>query len=137
MTIKNWSRQKVAHTISWVFAIILMLLAVLVLSVDVIKVIVKIVETAYFLNVSVKEAIQGVLDGFIILELIRSFGDYLENEKIHLYLIIETTLVFTVREIFNILVSNHVELGEMIGVSVLVLALVYARFLSCKLNCEG
>jgi len=137
LTIKNWSRQKVAHTISWVFAIILMLLAVLVLSVDVIKVIVKIVETAYFLNVSVKEAIQGVLDGFIILELIRSFGDYLENEKIHLYLIIETTLVFTVREIFNILVSNHVELGEMIGVSVLVLALVYARFLSCKLNCEG
>jgi uncharacterized membrane protein (DUF373 family) len=85
---------------------------------------------------STRELVEGILDGFVLIELLRSFADYLSSHKMHLFLLLETALVFVLREISSGLYAHSVSLPAMLGYAVLILALVLARSLSCRSGCD-
>lgn len=74
----------------------------------------------------IRDMVESVLDGFVLLELLRSFADYLQSRRLHISLLLETALVFVLREMSTTLYSGHYTLGTMSGYAILVSALIFS-----------
>lgn len=84
-----------------------------------------------------RKLVENILDGFVLIELLRSFGDYLASHRIQVSLLLETALVFVLREMASGLYSGHDHLGSMLGYSLLIPALLVARKIACPRDREG
>ncbi|WP_414039383.1 phosphate-starvation-inducible PsiE family protein [Acidithiobacillus sp. M4-SHS-6] len=84
---------------------------------------------------SAKRLVENILDGFVLIELFRSFVDYIDYEKLHISLLLETGLVFVLREMASNLYLGHIHFTTMLGYSALILALLLARKLACLEDC--
>lgn len=83
----------------------------------------------------IRPLVETVLDGFVLLELIRSFADYLESRRLHVSLLLETALVFVLREMSSGLYVGHTNLPLLVGYAIIILALLAGRAISCKFDC--
>lgn len=72
---------------------------------------------------AVRGIINGILDSFVLVELLRSFLDYLVNHRVHRSLLIETALVFVLREMAAGLYQGEDGLAAMLGYALLIPAL--------------
>lgn len=86
---------------------------------------------------STKGLVESILDGFVLIELLRSFGDYLSSHRIHISLLLETVLVFVLREMASSLYLGHTGFGTMLGYSVLIPVLLVSRLIACRQDCES
>lgn len=68
-----------------------------------------------------------VLSTFVLMELFRTFTDYLEFRRIRLRELAEVGIVFVVREIFIGLYAHRMDWPELLGISALLAVLVAAR----------
>lgn len=95
----------------------------------------------YHLLLSGKESstrglVESLLDGFVLVELLRSFVDYAREHQLHVPLLIETALVFVLREMSSGLYRGHTELGTLLGYALLIPALLVARKMACQQDCQ-
>lgn len=68
-----------------------------------------------------------VLSTFVLMELFRTFTDYLEFRRIRLRELAEVGIVFVVREMFIGLYAHRMDWPELLAISVLLAVLVAAR----------
>ncbi|PKY11100.1 hypothetical protein B1757_06295 [Acidithiobacillus marinus] len=89
-----------------------------------------------FLSFREEDAIQGlvsdVLSVFVLIELFRTFTDYLEFHRIRLRVLSEVAIVFVLRELFIGLYAHHLGPMDLIATAVLLAVLVGARVAAVK-----
>lgn len=83
---------------------------------------------------NVKQLVEILLDGFVLIELLRSFAEYLSHNRIRLPLLIETGIVFALREMATTLYEHHPGFGVMAGYALLIPALLFSRKLASDTN---
>ncbi|MHB0888115.1 phosphate-starvation-inducible PsiE family protein [Acidithiobacillus sp.] len=76
---------------------------------------------------AVQNLVTDVLSVFVLIELFRTFTDYLEFHRIRLRVLSEVAIVFVLREIFIGLYAHRMEPPEILAIAVLLAVLVAAR----------
>lgn len=79
---------------------------------------------------NIKQLVEILLDGFVLIELLRSFAEYLTHNRICLPLLVETGIVFALREMSTTLYEHHPGFGVMAGYALLIPALLLSRRLA-------
>ena len=74
-----------------------------------------------------RELVIDVLSVFVLIELFRTFTDYLEFHRVRLRVLAEVGIAFVLREIFIGLYSHNIDWTEILALSVLLAVLVAAR----------
>lgn len=87
-------------------------------------------------ELSTRKLVETILDGFVLIELFRSFVDYIESHRLHLSLLLETALVFVLREMASGLYMGNVHFWTMVGYAILIPALLLSRKVSCFRECD-
>ena len=76
--------------------------------------------------------VSDVLSVFILIELFRSFTDYLEFHRIRLQVLAEVGFVFVLREVFVGLYANHLNWRDLLALGVLLAVLAATRVLATR-----
>ncbi len=76
---------------------------------------------------AVQNLVTDVLSVFVLIELFRTFTDYLEFHRIRLRVLSEVAIVFVLREIFIGLYAHRMAAPEILAIAVLLAVLVAAR----------
>ncbi len=74
-----------------------------------------------------RELVIDVLSVFVLIELFRTFTDYLEFHRVRLRVLAEVGIAFVLREIFIGLYGHSIDWPEILSLSVLLAVLVTAR----------
>ncbi len=74
-----------------------------------------------------RELVIDVLSVFVLIELFRTFTDYLEFHRVRLRVLAEVGIAFVLREIFIGLYGRSIDWTEILALSVLLAVLVSAR----------
>jgi len=84
-----------------------------------------------------RELVIDVLSVFVLIELFRTFTDYLEYRRVRLRILAEVGIAFILREIFIGLYDHTINSNEILALSVLLAVLVTARIASVKFQPQG
>ena len=79
-----------------------------------------------------RELVVDVLSVFVLIELFRTFTDYLEFHRVRLRILSEVGIAFILREIFIGLYGHSIDWRQILALSVLLAVLVGARIASVK-----
>lgn len=79
-----------------------------------------------------RELVIDVLSVFVLIELFRTFTDYLEYRRVRLRVLAEVGIAFILREIFIGLYDHSINSNEILALSVLLAVLVTARIAAVK-----
>ncbi|MBW8067719.1 MAG: hypothetical protein GJU73_09780, partial [Ferrovum sp.] len=74
--------------------------------------------------------VESILSVFVLIELFRSFTDYLEFHRLRLRVISEVAIVFVLRDVFIGLYSHSLEWRDILALSLLIAVLVGTRVAS-------
>ncbi len=77
-----------------------------------------------------RDLVIDVLSVFVLIELFRTFTDYLEFHRIRLRVLSEVGIAFILREIFIGLYNHNIEWAEILSLTALLAVLVAARITS-------
>src|SRR5450631_1527334 len=78
-----------------------------------------------------------VLSVFVLIELFRTFTDYLEFHRIRLRVLAEVGIAFVLREIFIGLYNHNMEWSELLALTALLAVLFAGRITSTIFNVRG
>ena len=81
-----------------------------------------------------RDLVIDVLSVFVLIELFRTFTDYLEFQRIRLRVLAEVGIAFILREIFIGLYNHSIEWPETLSLTALLAVLVAARITTVKLE---
>jgi uncharacterized membrane protein (DUF373 family) len=84
-----------------------------------------------------RELVIDVLSVFVLIELFRTFTDYLEFHRVRLRILAEVGIAFILREIFIGLYGHSMGWSEILALSVLLAVLVSARIAAVKFQPKG
>ena len=84
-----------------------------------------------------RELVVDVLSVFVLIELFRTFTDYLQFHRVRLRVLAEVGIAFILREIFIGLYGRSMDWTEILALSVLLAVLVSARIASVKFQPHG
>jgi uncharacterized membrane protein (DUF373 family) len=84
-----------------------------------------------------RELVIDVLSVFVLIELFRTFTDYLEFHRVRLRVLAEVGIAFILREIFIGLYGHSMNWTEILALSVLLAVLVSARIAAVKFQPRG
>ena len=76
--------------------------------------------------------VSDVLSVFILIELFRSFSDYLEFHRIRLHVLAEVGFVFVLREVFVGLYANQLNWQDLLALGALLAVLAATRVLATR-----
>jgi uncharacterized membrane protein (DUF373 family) len=79
-----------------------------------------------------RELVIDVLSVFVLIELFRTFTDYLEFHRVRLRVLTEVGIAFILREIFIGLYGKSMEWTEVLSLAILLAVLVSARIAAVK-----
>jgi uncharacterized membrane protein (DUF373 family) len=79
-----------------------------------------------------RELVIDVLSVFVLIELFRTFTDYIEFHRVRLRVLAEVGIAFILREIFIGLYSHTIQWTDIIALSILLAVLVGARVAALK-----
>jgi uncharacterized membrane protein (DUF373 family) len=83
-----------------------------------------------------RDLVIDVLSVFVLIELFRTFTDYLEFHRIRLRVLSEVGIAFIMREIFIGLYNHSVEWPEILALTALLAVLVAARVTAVRLEID-
>ncbi len=78
-------------------------------------------------EVAMQTLVSSILSVFVLIELFRSFTDYLEFHRIRLRVIAEVAIVFILRDVFIGLYSRQLQWQDILALGFLLAVLVFAR----------
>lgn len=78
-------------------------------------------------EVAMQTLVSSILSVFVLIELFRSFTDYLEFHRIRLRVIAEVAIVFILRDVFIGLYSRQLQWQDVMALGFLLAVLVFAR----------
>jgi len=81
-------------------------------------------------EVAIQTLVISILSVFVLIELFRTFTDYLEFHRIRLRVLTEVAIVFILRDIFIGLYSHNLSWEDILALAVLLAVLVSARIAS-------
>jgi uncharacterized membrane protein (DUF373 family) len=81
-------------------------------------------------EVAIQTLVISILSVFVLIELFRTFTDYLEFHRIRLRVLTEVAIVFILRDIFIGLYSRSLSWQDIVALAVLLAVLVSARIAS-------
>lgn len=114
--------------------VLLIFVMLLTLAASVVGVVWDVYET--FLSFREEAAIQGlvadVLSVFVLIELFRTFTDYLEFHRIRLRVLSEVAIVFVLRELFIGLYAHRLGPMDLMATAILLAVLIAARVAAVK-----
>lgn len=84
-----------------------------------------------------RELVIDVLSVFVLIELFRTFTEYLEYHRVRLRVLAEVGIAFILREIFIGLYERSIHSNEILALSVLLAVLVTARVAAVKFQPHG
>lgn len=84
-----------------------------------------------------RELVIDVLSVFVLIELFRTFTDYLEFHRVRLRVLTEVGIAFILREIFIGLYGHSMDWTEILALSFLLAVLVSARIAAVKFQPRG
>jgi len=84
-----------------------------------------------------RELVVDVLSVFVLIELFRTFTDYLEFNRVRLRVLAEVGIAFILREIFIGLYDHSIDWTEILALSFLLAVLVSARIAAVKFQPRG
>ncbi len=83
-------------------------------------------------DMAIQTLVTSILSVFVLIELFRSFTDYLEYHRIPLRIVAEVAIVFILRDIFIGLYNHQLAWQDIIALAILVAVLVGARLVAIK-----
>ena len=83
-------------------------------------------------DMAIQTLVTSILSVFVLIELFRSFTDYLEYHRIRLRIVAEVAIVFILRDIFIGLYNHQLSWQDIIALAILVAVLVGARLVAIK-----
>lgn len=83
-------------------------------------------------DMAIQTLVTSILSVFVLIELFRSFTDYLEYHRIRLRIVAEVAIVFILRDIFIGLYNRQLAWQDIIALAILVAVLVGARLVAIK-----
>lgn len=83
-------------------------------------------------DMAIQTLVTSILSVFVLIELFRSFTDYLEYHRIRLRIVAEVAIVFILRDIFIGLYNHQLAWQDIIAMAILVAVLVGARLVAIK-----
>jgi uncharacterized membrane protein (DUF373 family) len=81
-----------------------------------------------------RELVIDVLSVFVLIELFRTFTDYLEYHRVRLRVLSEVGIAFILREIFIGLYDRHMESPQILALAALLAVLVSARIAAVRFD---
>ena len=81
-----------------------------------------------------RELVIDVLSVFVLIELFRTFTDYLEFRRVRLRILAEVGIAFVLREVFIGLYDHSMNWSEILSLSVLLAVLVTARIAAVQFH---
>ncbi len=84
-----------------------------------------------------RELVIDVLSVFVLIELFRTFTDYLEFHRVRLRVLAEVGIAFILREIFIGLYDNRIQWPEILALAALLAVLVTARIAAVQFEVES
>jgi uncharacterized membrane protein (DUF373 family) len=84
-----------------------------------------------------RELVIDVLSVFVLIELFRTFTDYLEFHRVRLRVLSEVGIAFILREIFIGLYDNRIQWPEILALAALLAVLVTARIAAVRWDARG
>lgn len=81
-------------------------------------------------EIAIQTLVESILSVFVLIELFRSFTDYLEFHRLRLRVISEVAIVFVLRDVFIGLYSHTLDWRDLVALSVLIAVLVGTRVAS-------
>jgi uncharacterized membrane protein (DUF373 family) len=84
-----------------------------------------------------RDLVIDVLSVFVLIELFRTFTDYLEFHRIRLRVLAEVGIAFVLREIFIGLYNHNIEWPELLALTALLAVLFAGRITSVIFNVRG
>jgi uncharacterized membrane protein (DUF373 family) len=84
-----------------------------------------------------RDLVIDVLSVFVLIELFRTFTDYLEFHRIRLRVLAEVGIAFVLREIFIGLYNHNMEWSELLALTALLAVLFAGRITSVIFNVRG
>ncbi len=84
-----------------------------------------------------RDLVIDVLSVFVLIELFRTFTDYLEFQRIRLRVLAEVGIAFVLREIFIGLYNHNIDWPEMLALTALLAVLFAGRITSAIFNVRG
>ncbi len=81
-------------------------------------------------EIAIQTLVISILSVFVLIELFRTFTDYLEFHRIRLRVLTEVAIVFILRDIFIGIYSHSLQWQELLALSALLAVLVCARIAS-------
>lgn len=84
-----------------------------------------------------RDLVIDVLSVFVLIELFRTFTDYLEFHRIRLRVLAEVGIAFVLREIFIGLYNHNIEWPEVLALTTLLAVLFAGRITSAIFNVRG
>jgi uncharacterized membrane protein (DUF373 family) len=81
-------------------------------------------------EIAIQTLVESILSVFVLIELFRSFTDYLEFHRLRLRVISEVAIVFVLRDVFIGLYSHSLEWRDILALSLLIDVLVGTRVAS-------
>jgi len=84
-----------------------------------------------------RDLVIDVLSVFVLIELFRTFTDYLEFHRIRLRVLAEVGIAFVLREIFIGLYNHNMEWSELLALTALLAVLFAGRITSAMFNVSG
>lgn len=81
-------------------------------------------------EIAIQTLVESILSVFVLIELFRSFTDYLEFHRLRLRVISEVAIVFVLRDVFIGLYSHTLDWRDLLALSVLIAVLVGTRVAS-------
>ncbi|QWY74791.1 phosphate-starvation-inducible PsiE family protein [Ferrovum myxofaciens] len=81
-------------------------------------------------EIAIQTLVESILSVFVLIELFRSFTDYLEFHRLRLRVISEVAIVFVLRDVFIGLYSHSLEWRDILALSLLIAVLVGTRVAS-------
>lgn len=84
-----------------------------------------------------RDLVIDVLSVFVLIELFRTFTDYLEFHRIRLRVLAEVGIAFVLREIFIGLYNHNIDWPEILSLTALLAVLFAGRITSAVFNVRG
>src|SRR5208283_2217215 len=81
-----------------------------------------------------RDLVIDVLSVFVLIELFRTFTDYLECHRVRLRVLSEVGIAFILREIFIGLYDNRIEWPQILALALLLAVLVSARIAAVRFD---
>ncbi|NDU85023.1 MAG: hypothetical protein G3H99_00185 [Ferrovum sp.] len=81
-------------------------------------------------EIAIQTLVESILSVFVLIELFRSFTDYLEFHRLRLRVITEVAIVFVLRDVFIGLYSHSLDWRDLLAFSFLIGVLIAARIAS-------